>query len=134
MRFVPFESFWCANVKNNFLKIKKHHWHAFRHEKLFEKQPLPHCQTRSESLQILYIFSFFLSLSIKTKLINSMMTRVECDFDVFFVVFQISLCCFYRGCQFHFVSFGMTETFHINSKNRTKFISFQISVRSGFFG
>jgi hypothetical protein len=22
--------------------MKKHHWHAFRHEKLFEKQPQPH--------------------------------------------------------------------------------------------
>jgi len=29
-----------------FKKIKKHYWHAFRHEKLFEKQPQPHCQTR----------------------------------------------------------------------------------------
>jgi hypothetical protein len=25
--------------------MKKHHWHAFRHEKLFEKQPQSHCQT-----------------------------------------------------------------------------------------
>jgi hypothetical protein len=25
--------------------MKKHHWHVFRHEKLFEKQQLPHCQT-----------------------------------------------------------------------------------------
>jgi len=24
--------------------MKKHHWHAFRHKKLFEKQLLPHCQ------------------------------------------------------------------------------------------
>ena len=24
--------------------MKKHHWHAFRHEKLLEKQPLLHCQ------------------------------------------------------------------------------------------
>jgi hypothetical protein len=28
--------------------MKKHHWHVFRHEKLFEKQPLPHCQTPSK--------------------------------------------------------------------------------------
>jgi hypothetical protein len=28
--------------------MKKHHWHAFRHEKLFEKQPQPHCQTYPE--------------------------------------------------------------------------------------
>jgi hypothetical protein len=24
--------------------MKKHHWHAFQYEKLFKKQPLPHCQ------------------------------------------------------------------------------------------
>jgi len=29
--------------------MKKHHWHAFWHEKLFEKHPLPHCQTSSKS-------------------------------------------------------------------------------------
>jgi hypothetical protein len=28
--------------------MKKHHWHVFRHEKLFEKQPLPHYQTPSK--------------------------------------------------------------------------------------
>jgi len=27
-------------------KIKKYHWHIFWHEKLFEKHPQPHCQTR----------------------------------------------------------------------------------------
>ena len=27
--------------------MKKHYWHAFRHEKLFEKQQLPHSQTPS---------------------------------------------------------------------------------------
>jgi len=27
--------------------MKKHHWHAFWHEKLFEKHLQPHCQTRS---------------------------------------------------------------------------------------
>ena len=27
--------------------MKKHYWHAFRHEKLFEKQPVPHSQTPS---------------------------------------------------------------------------------------
>jgi hypothetical protein len=30
-----------------FLK-KKHHWHAFWHEKLFEKHPQQHCQTCSQ--------------------------------------------------------------------------------------
>jgi hypothetical protein len=29
--------------------MKKHHWHAFWHEKLFEKHPQPHCQTRPKS-------------------------------------------------------------------------------------
>jgi hypothetical protein len=24
--------------------MRKHHWHAFHHKKLFEKQPLSHCQ------------------------------------------------------------------------------------------
>jgi len=24
--------------------MKKYYWHAFRHEKLFENQPQPHCQ------------------------------------------------------------------------------------------
>jgi hypothetical protein len=28
--------------------MKKHHWHAFWHEKLFEKHPQPHYQTRSK--------------------------------------------------------------------------------------
>ena len=27
--------------------MKKHHWHAFWYEKLFENHPQPHCQTRS---------------------------------------------------------------------------------------
>jgi hypothetical protein len=34
-----------------FKKMKKHHWHVFRHEKLFEKQLLPHCQTHSHETQ-----------------------------------------------------------------------------------
>ena len=32
--------------------MKKHHWHVFRHEKLFEKQPLPHSQTHSKNIKI----------------------------------------------------------------------------------
>jgi hypothetical protein len=28
-----------------FKKLKKYHWHAFQHEKLFKKQLLSHCQT-----------------------------------------------------------------------------------------
>jgi hypothetical protein len=30
--------------------MKKHHWHVFQHEKLFEKQPLPHYQTPSQPI------------------------------------------------------------------------------------
>ena len=40
-----FRSFWCADVKNNFKKIKKHHLNVFRHEKHFEKLQQPHSQT-----------------------------------------------------------------------------------------
>jgi hypothetical protein len=29
--------------------MKKYHWHTFQHKKLFEKQPLPHCQALSIS-------------------------------------------------------------------------------------
>jgi len=36
--------------------MKKHHWHVFRHKKLFEKQPLPHCQTHSKSIFYKIIF------------------------------------------------------------------------------
>jgi hypothetical protein len=28
--------------------MTKHYWHAFWYEKLFEKHPQPHCQTRSK--------------------------------------------------------------------------------------
>jgi len=38
-------------VKNNFLKIKKNHWHAFRHEKLFEKQSQPQYQILSKYIR-----------------------------------------------------------------------------------
>jgi hypothetical protein len=30
--------------------MKKHYWHAFWHEKLFEKHPQPHCQTRFKKI------------------------------------------------------------------------------------
>ena len=32
--------------------MKKHHWHAFWHEKLFEKHTQPHCQTRSLNISL----------------------------------------------------------------------------------
>jgi len=34
--------------------MKKNHWHAFWHEKLFEKHPQSHCQTRSYCLILLF--------------------------------------------------------------------------------
>jgi len=37
---------WCQKW---FLKNKKNYWYIFQHEKLFKKQLLPHCQTRSYS-------------------------------------------------------------------------------------
>jgi hypothetical protein len=32
--------------------MKKHHWHVFWHEKLFEKHPQPHCEKSSNKHQI----------------------------------------------------------------------------------
>ena len=41
--------------------LKKHHWHALWHEKLFEKQLQPYCQTSS----VMY------------KLINSLLISID---------------------------------------------------------
>jgi hypothetical protein len=50
---------WCQKW---FLKNKKNHWYAFRHEKLFEKQPLPHCQTCPKLLRVEPDFLHFKSV------------------------------------------------------------------------
>ena len=47
--------------------MKKHHWHVFRHEKLFEKQPLPHCQTPSKACPMLWAHFPFLNGKKKRK-------------------------------------------------------------------
>jgi hypothetical protein len=39
----------------------------------------------------------------------------------------------YQGCQFRFISLGMTETFHTNSKNETKRNNFHLILNLGPF-
>jgi len=49
---IKFQFFFFAKIKcglyfldcfDVLMSMKKHHWHVFQHEKLFEKQPLPYC-------------------------------------------------------------------------------------------
>jgi len=51
--FICFGSFWCANLKNDFKKIKKYHFDTFQYEKYFEKQPQSHLQTDLRLQQII---------------------------------------------------------------------------------
>ena len=42
--------------------MKKHHWHAFWHEKLFEKHSQPHCQTSFKRIITSHLNCFFFFL------------------------------------------------------------------------
>jgi len=79
-----------------FLKNKKHHWHVFRHKKLFEKQPLPHCQTPSKFLDPNKDLSWFifnlLTLSVEFKIyliLNKVIFYFEKNTCFFICIFQI---------------------------------------------
>jgi hypothetical protein len=81
---------WCQ--KWFFKKMKKHHWHVFWHEKLFEKHPQPHCQTRSMCVAKLRLrfnslfsfpFFFFSLFSLpKYGCILSFILYIQFSFDV----------------------------------------------------
>jgi len=48
--------------------MKKHHWHVFRHEKLFEKQPLPHYQTGSLRLGLVILEGYKYAIQVTLRI------------------------------------------------------------------
>ena len=53
-----FDRFDVLMSKMIFKKWKKYYWHIFRHEKLFEKQLLPHCQTPFKKWRVTWLSLF----------------------------------------------------------------------------
>jgi hypothetical protein len=102
---------WCQ--KWFFKKMKKHHWHVFWHEKLFEKHPQPHCQTRSMCVaklrlrfNSLFSFPFFFSLFSPCQ-----------NMDVFyhlFCIFNLVLMFDHYMLCFFFFNFFLIEFFFFN--------------------
>ena len=53
--FGVFRSFWWADIKNNFLKIKIHYFNVFSSKNYFEKQPQSHNYQTLYTCFLLYI-------------------------------------------------------------------------------